>query len=128
MTIPAWWLLAGGCPIVVVILVLVLWRRREKRRQMTLEIYMQLAKMGFPDKISGFWQAYTIGNYLGRGSIGERFMRAIDVFLTKEKIMMEFRDMFFVLLNYYKQNPEDLVKIRESLDKPNVPAPAPPAP
>ncbi len=115
-----------GCftgPLSLVLLGLLLWHKREVRRDVAFDLCVEMEKWGL-GLIAKLLKAYTIGNYLGKDSMGRTIRKIVaDIQLHGLPAMLE--DLFWKLLAHFLKATEKRDEIRKQLEAADLIADAP---
>jgi hypothetical protein len=100
-------------PLVLVLFGLLLWTRREKRRARAFDLAATFSQWGLDD-LAKLAKAYTIGNYLGAGSVTQIIQQLISR-MEAEGAPAVFRNTAWKMVDVFVKNPDDLKRLKDTI-------------
>ncbi len=116
---PFVWQVIGVCAVtflgvfLVCLILFWLYNRREKRRKHALSLSKLMTRWGL-EWFAEVYEMYAVGDYSG---LGYKIKETIEAVRTDEVMVQKFDQVFWKVLEYYKDQPEKLTKIKDAIAK-----------
>jgi len=79
------------------------WNARERRREQAFELAMLMNDWGL-GWLSGAFQAYAVGNYLGKGSLAQKAVELARLLGDTTQVATKARHFVFQLAKFYRDH------------------------